>query len=132
MKGFRIFIFIGILMCISSNSYAQTNVIKFEVYSYNHFLFNGTHAFASLRSTFHLKQLENNFFIPTFNSLPTNLKFEAPVQGVSQSFVFKSPIHYTAFFCKMEVKTSNALGIMIKVHAGDYDGYTGRYNCIRQ
>jgi hypothetical protein len=38
--------------------------------------------------------------------------------------VLKSPVHYTAFFCKMEVKTQQTLGIMIKVHAGDYDRYT--------
>ncbi len=46
------------------------------------------------------------------------------------SVIYKSPVHYTAFFCKMEVKTMNSLGIMIKVHAGDYDNYSGevRYN----
>ncbi len=41
-----------------------------------------------------------------------------------QTCVYKSPVHHTAFFCKMEVKTQNTLGIMIKVHAGDYDKYT--------
>lgn len=42
----------------------------------------------------------------------------------TQTCVYKSPVHHTAFFCKMEVKTQNAFGIMIKVHAGDYDKYT--------
>jgi hypothetical protein len=32
--------------------------------------------------------------------------------------------HYTAFFCKMELKTIDYFGIYIKVHAGDYDAYT--------
>jgi hypothetical protein len=49
----------------------------------------------------------------------------------TEPLVLKSPVHYTAFFCKMEVKTANALGIMIKVHAGDYDVYTGGNNAPR-
>lgn len=46
------------------------------------------------------------------------------------SVIYKSPVHYTAFFCKMEVNSMNSLGIMIKLHAGDYDNYSGevRYN----
>jgi hypothetical protein len=75
---------------------------------------------------------------------PRKLHLEAPKQVflpsvTSPSYVFvlgagntqppstcvlKSPVHYTAFFCKMEVKTQQTLGIMVKVHAGDYDTYT--------
>ncbi len=34
------------------------------------------------------------------------------------------PVHYKAFFCNFEQQTQKKLGIMIKVHAGDYDNYT--------
>lgn len=37
--------------------------------------------------------------------------------------VMHIPVCYTAFFCKMEVVTQKSLGIIIKVHAGDYDSY---------
>jgi hypothetical protein len=43
-------------------------------------------------------------------------------RGESPS-VFKTPVCYSAFFCKMEVETQKAFGIMLKVHAGDYDSY---------
>ena len=62
-----------------------------------------------------------------------NVSLMATSNGLSAqpfSVIYKSPVHYTAFFCKMEVKSMNSLGIMIKVHAGDYDNYSGevRYN----
>ena len=42
---------------------------------------------------------------------------------VQQPMVLRTPVCYTAFFCKMEVTTQRAFGIMLKVHAGDYDSY---------
>jgi len=35
--------------------------------------------------------------------------------------------NYTAFFCKMELKALDRFGIWVKVHAGDYDGYTNGF-----
>ena len=36
---------------------------------------------------------------------------------------FGSFVHYPAFFCQMELKSANRLGVMVKIHAGDYDAY---------
>lgn len=113
MKGLRIFLFIGILMCISSVSFAQTSILNLKT------------------AIFQLKRTESSFFIPTSNIHSTSFKFTTPLQQENRPLVFKSPTHYTAFFCKMELKTLNALGIMIKVHAGDYDGYIGGCGYLR-
>src|SRR5437016_4192209 len=33
-------------------------------------------------------------------------------------------VHYTAFFCNMEVKTFERCNVWVKFHAGDYDTYS--------
>ena len=38
--------------------------------------------------------------------------------------VFDNQVHYTAFFCKMEVKNRERYNIWLKLHAGDYDNYS--------
>ncbi len=37
---------------------------------------------------------------------------------------YVNQFRYTAFFCKMELKTVDYFGIWIKVHAGNYEEYT--------
>jgi hypothetical protein len=37
---------------------------------------------------------------------------------------FDNEVHYTAFFCKMELNMHERCNIWIKVHAGDYDVYS--------
>jgi len=49
--------------------------------------------------------------------------FYAQVGETDVPIVLRTPVCYTAFFCKMEVTTQKAFGIMLKVHAGDYDSY---------
>jgi|GEM_PF-2989886 len=36
---------------------------------------------------------------------------------------FGNFVHYPAFFCQMELKSAMRLGVMVKIHAGDYDAY---------
>ncbi|MES2629582.1 MAG: hypothetical protein V4616_11490 [Bacteroidota bacterium] len=33
------------------------------------------------------------------------------------------PVKYSAFFCNLELKSLKSLGIMVKIHAGEYDRY---------
>jgi hypothetical protein len=37
---------------------------------------------------------------------------------------YMNQFRYTAFFCKMELKSVDYFGIWIKVHAGNYEEYT--------
>ena len=112
MNASKAIIAIGVTILLCSALFAQTNTCKFEV------------------SSFQLNQQAKNFFIPALIFQPICYRFSAYQTEITYPLVFKSPVHYTAFFCKMEVKTANTLGIMIKLHAGDYDGYIGGYRIL--
>lgn len=49
--------------------------------------------------------------------------FGTPTLPMVESTYFGGPVFYDAFFCRMEVKTAKSLGIMLKIHAGEYDSY---------
>ncbi len=42
--------------------------------------------------------------------------------------IIDKQVHYTAFFCKLEVKNLERYNIWLKLHAGDYDNYSKPYN----
>jgi hypothetical protein len=66
-----------------------------------------------------------NVVFNSFRHCPSDIFdiYNFPCGTKERSMVFKTPVCYTAFFCKMEVTTQKAFGIMLKVHAGDYDSY---------
>lgn len=101
-------------MVCFSHVFGQANALNFDI------------------SPFQFNQVQTNYFPSHFKFKQTNINFHHSTIGMSQSIVFKSPVHYEAFFCKMEVKSANKLGIMIKVHAGDYDNYTSGCNYINR
>lgn len=60
----------------------------------------------------------NHFNTPSINT------FSLITSGTHSLAPIDPAVHYPAFFCRMELKTMNHLGIWIKVHAGDYDTYS--------
>jgi hypothetical protein len=54
-----------------------------------------------------------------------------PVYIPKQPLVFKSPVHYDAFFCRMEQHSADRLKVWVKIHAGDYDRY-GKERMVRE
>lgn len=84
-------------------------------------IMNGTFQSASLK----LNIEEPQFFVPSLGSSPVVFKSFSQYSPTFTLSIFKSPVHHTAFFCKMEMKAVNRLGIWVKIHAGDYDTYTG-------
>ncbi len=100
MKKLRIFVIIIIAMFLASGLFAQSNLSKYTFFK--PFIIASTHT----------AQLFN--FYPTlvgnYNPRPILTNF-----------------HYSAFFCKMELKALDRFGIWVKVHAGDYDGYTNGF-----
>jgi len=87
-------------------------------------IFLAMHAMAQIshsqlpNSAFHQKNIKR-----TLLSLPhkPSLATAFPVRQNHASF--GSFVHYPAFFCQMELKSANRLGVMVKIHAGDYDAY---------
>lgn len=112
MKVLKLSIMIAFMFDFS-NAFSQSDALNFEL------------------SPFQFNQVQTNFFPASFNFKQTKASFHPSTLGTSRSIVFKSPVHYEAFFCKMEVKSANKLGIMIKVHAGDYDSYTSGTDQLR-
>ncbi len=96
------FIFIALLA--AGCSFAQTGALKFKALQFNTvnipFPFSG------------------------------NLKNSASADVISFFSETHAPamvdpvVHYPAFFCRMELKSVDQLGIWIKIHAGDYDTYS--------
>ena len=107
MKAIKIFIFIITMILFGSVSFTQTNTHKFEVHP------------------FKVNLSPKSFFIPKLQPTIISFDFSSSSWDQWRTYlpVISSPIHYTSLFCKMEVENANVLGIMIKVHAGDYDKY---------
>jgi hypothetical protein len=57
--------------------------------------------------------------------LRTSFLSQKPLVSFNHQVVkpFDSSVHYTAFFCKMEVRNLERYHVWIKFHAGDYDRY---------
>lgn len=92
-------------MFYTSASFAQRNLSKF---------------------TFAKPMTINPFFAPSLYSFNKFSHYNNIVQGVQYQAI-PNNFHYTAFFCKMELKAMNHFGIWIKVHVGDYDNYSKTY-----
>ncbi len=60
----------------------------------------------------------------SFSNPPFTLSNNSPSVIPSISRPFEKGIHYSAFFCKMEVRNCERYNIGIKFHAGEYDKYT--------
>ncbi len=108
MKGFKSIFIVSITLIWAAFASAQTNLLDFQPKQ--------------------LKFPERSYGFVISSTTPSLMGVSCKSPKETQSIsVLKSPVCYTAFFCKMEVKTAKAFGIMIKVHAGDYDAYTGGY-----
>lgn len=104
MKGFRYALVFGLLLG-SIVVHAQTVQIRYEPRKVD------------------FPEPSYSVFVPgNYQSTP-GFRIISNYAEDNKSVVFKTPVCYTAFFCKMEVTTQKAMGIMIKVHAGDYDSY---------
>ncbi len=97
MKKLRIYVIIFMAMFFTSASFAQSNLSKYTFYK--PVIISPIYT-SSLYSFYHQS-------ITNSNPLPKLTNF-----------------HYSAFFCKMELKALDHLGIWVKLHAGDYDNYT--------
>lgn len=100
MKKLRISVIIIMEMFFVSASFAQSNLSKYTFYKP---VIIGPIPTSLLHSFYHIS-------ISNTNPLAKLTNF-----------------HYTAFFCKMELKALDRFGIWVKVHAGDYDGYTNGF-----
>jgi hypothetical protein len=103
-----IFIFI-IFLQISINGFSQTNCV-IQSCTVNFFV--------------------NGNFTPFFIFPPSPKIFDFSGVASSKALTLKQPvlkpfegIHYTAFFCRMELKAVKSCNVWLKVHAGDYDNY---------
>ncbi len=101
MKKLKISVLISMLTLFISVSFAQSNLSKYA--------FDKP---TMMRSVFTSSLYSFNHTMPHIIGKPL------PVLA---------NFHYTAFFCKMELKALNHLGIWVKVHAGDYDIYSGSF-----
>ena len=72
--------------------------------------------------------LSNNLSAVLFPSSTFSLANTAPSRYNLPLTVIDKQVHYTAFFCKLEVKNLERYNIWLKLHAGDYDNYSKPYN----
>jgi hypothetical protein len=93
-----------LLVFFMAPSFAQTIPIKFQ--TPGSFIVKKQQLFHLPVSEFSVKQLPDHFN-------PGN-----------NNFHFDKAVHYSAFFCKMELKAVDHCNVWIKLHAGDYDAYT--------
>ncbi|MGZ4035430.1 MAG: hypothetical protein ACXVPU_07690 [Bacteroidia bacterium] len=76
---------------------------------------------------------QGRFFIPHKLQLPilpfsfaikNNLLNSHSSYSKNTLYRFDSAVHYSAFFCKMELTIFEKSNVWLKFHAGDYDRYT--------
>jgi hypothetical protein len=72
-------------------------------------------------SAFHKKRVSNTTLFS-----PNKPSFTTAFPSSQNHTSFGSFVHYPAFFCQMELKSANRLGVMVKIHAGNYDSYHDR------
>jgi hypothetical protein len=76
--------------------------------------------FSCMRSYFRKQKME--FFIPSLSNVQY-FQSSFLVSKHQPSIVYESPVQHHAFFCRMEDLSIKKFGIMIQVHAGDYNSY---------
>lgn len=94
-----------LLMFFVTPSFAQRNTVKFQTSEL--FIFK--------------KQLK--FHIPA-SEINTNILAQQNFMTRDNDYHFDGSVHYTAFFCKMEINFFEKTNVWLKFHAGDYDAYT--------
>lgn len=92
------------IVCFASNSFGQTGKLQLPPLSFHK---------ASIKH-YSLFSVHAPSLIAVHRSVAQNVHS------------FGSYVHYPAIFCQMEQKSVNRLGVMIQVHAGDYNSYSRR------
>lgn len=63
--------------------------------------------------------------LPSFSiDLMQRHDYPAFLDLAPQGGLVDEKVKYDAFFCNLELKSFKKLGVMVKIHAGDYDKYT--------